>query len=49
MEIIRPAIGWSIGLIGTSVLITLVLGVTVGALLAWKDTPRLLEVLLPSP
>ena len=46
-EIIRPAIGWSIGLIGVSVLITFVLGVTVGALLAWKGTPRAVRAVLP--
>ncbi|HXF61789.1 MAG TPA: ABC transporter permease [Caldilineaceae bacterium] len=46
-EIIRPAIGWSIGLIATSVVITFILGVTVGALLAWKGTPRLVRMLLP--
>ncbi len=46
-DIIRPAIGWSMGLIGVSVLITFVLGVTIGALLAWKGTPRLVRELLP--
>ncbi len=46
-EIIRPAIGWSIGLIGVSVLITFVLGITVGALLAWKGTPRIVRAVLP--
>ncbi len=39
-EIIRPAIMWTIGLVATSVLITFVLGVVVGALLAWKGTPE---------
>jgi len=46
-EIIRPAIGWSISLIGVSVLITFVLGVTIGALLAWKGTPKMVRALLP--
>ena len=46
-EIIRPAIVWSIGLIGVSVLITFVLGITVGALVAWKGTPRIAKALLP--
>lgn len=46
-EIIQPAIGWTIGLIATSVVITFVLGVAVGALLAWKGTPRLVKALLP--
>ena len=46
-EIIRPAIGWSMGLIGVSVLITFAFGVTIGALLAWKGTPKLVRELLP--
>jgi peptide/nickel transport system permease protein len=46
-EIIRPAIGWSMGLIGVSVLMTFAFGVTIGALLAWKRTPRLVRELLP--
>jgi peptide/nickel transport system permease protein len=46
-EIIRPAIGWSIGLIGVSVLITFALGITIGALLAWKGTPKIVKGLLP--
>lgn len=46
-EIIRPAIGWSIGLIATSVIITFFLGVSVGALLAWKGTPKWVQALLP--
>src|SRR5690242_3777316 len=32
-DIIRPAIGWSIGLIGVSVLLTFLLGITIGAAL----------------
>lgn len=46
-EIIRPAIGWTIGLIATSVIITFILGVTAGALLAWKGTPKWVQFLLP--
>ena len=46
-EIILPAIGWSIGLIGVSVLITFVLGITIGAMLAWKGTPKMVKALLP--
>jgi peptide/nickel transport system permease protein len=46
-EIIRPAVGWSLGLIGTSVLLTFGFGVTIGALLAWKGTPRMVRALLP--
>jgi peptide/nickel transport system permease protein len=46
-EIVRPAIGWSLALIGTSVIITFVLGVTIGALLGWKGTPRWARAVLP--
>jgi peptide/nickel transport system permease protein len=46
-EIIRPAVGWSIGLIGVSVLVTFALGVSVGALLAWRGTPSLVKAVLP--
>jgi len=46
-EIIRPAVGWSLGLIGVSVLFTFALGVTIGALLAWKGTPGIVKTLLP--
>lgn len=46
-DIIGPAIGWSIGLIGVSVLITFGLGIIIGALLAWKGTPGMVRTLLP--
>jgi peptide/nickel transport system permease protein len=46
-DIILPAIGWSMGLIGVSVLITFALGVTIGALLAWKGTPGVVRAILP--
>jgi peptide/nickel transport system permease protein len=46
-DIIRPAIGWSMGLIGVSVLLTFVFGVTIGALLAWKGTPGMVRAVLP--
>lgn len=45
-EIIRPAIGWSIGLIGVSVLLTFAFGILIGALLAWRTTPGILRALL---
>jgi peptide/nickel transport system permease protein len=45
-EIIRPAIGWSIGLIGVSILLTFVFGILIGALLAWRSTPGILKTLL---
>jgi peptide/nickel transport system permease protein len=47
-EIIQPSILWTIGLITVSVLITFVLGVTAGALLAWRGTPALVKALVPA-
>ena len=46
-DIILPAIGWSVGLIGVSVLLTFLLGITIGAALAWKGTPKTLKAILP--
>ncbi len=45
-DIVGPAIGWSISLIGVSVFLTFVLGVLIGALLAWKGTPEIVKTLL---
>ena len=47
MDIIRPAVGWSMGLIGVSVIMTFGFGVTIGALLAWKGTPAMVRAVLP--
>jgi peptide/nickel transport system permease protein len=47
LEIIRPSIMWTIGLITTCVIITFVLGVVAGALLAWKGTPSMVKMLIP--
>src|SRR5947209_17134298 len=46
-DIIRPAIGWSLGLIGVSVLVTFAFGVSIGAVLAWKGTPAMVRAVLP--
>ena len=46
-DIIKPAVGWSVGLIGVSVMLTFALGITIGAALAWKGTPRIVRSLLP--
>lgn len=46
-EVIRPSIAWTIGLVGMSVLITFVLGIGAGALMAWKGTPRIVKAVIP--
>ena len=42
-DIVGPAIGWSMGLIGVSVILTFILGVVIGALMAWKGTPEIVK------
>lgn len=46
-EVIRPSILWTIGLIGVSVILTFILGVGAGALMAWKGTPGLVKAVIP--
>lgn len=46
-EVIRPSIGWSIGLVSLSVLITFIFGVAGGALLAWRGTPKMVKAIVP--
>jgi peptide/nickel transport system permease protein len=46
-EIVLPSIGWSISLIGVSVVITFIFGITIGAMMAWKGTPKIVKGLLP--
>src|ERR1700716_4293617 len=46
-EIIGPAIGWSMGLIGFNVTVAFTFGVMIGTLLAWKDTPSIVKAILP--
>jgi peptide/nickel transport system permease protein len=46
-EIIQPSIIWTLGLVTVSVIITFILGVIAGALLAWKHTPGTLKFFIP--
>lgn len=46
-EVIRPAIPWTIGLITVSVFITFILGVAVGAFMAWRGTPAVVKMFIP--
>jgi peptide/nickel transport system permease protein len=46
-EIIQPSIIWTLGLVTVSVIITFFLGVTAGALLSWKNTPRAVKLFIP--
>jgi peptide/nickel transport system permease protein len=47
LEIIEPSIRWTIGLVTTCVIITFVLGMAAGALMAWKETPGMVRMLIP--
>ncbi|MCC6628046.1 MAG: ABC transporter permease [Chloroflexi bacterium] len=47
MDIIRDAIPWTIGLLGTTILVAVFVGSLLGALLAWPRTPRFLHLLVP--
>ena len=46
-ELMAVALPWTIGLLGTTTLLALVIGSLLGALLAWPRAPRFLQYLLP--
>jgi peptide/nickel transport system permease protein len=46
-EIIGRAIPWTLGLLLIAITITFILGNLLGALLAWRQTPRLIRYLIP--
>ncbi len=46
-DLVGQALPWTIGLLFVATLISFVLGNLVGALLAWRGTPRLARALLP--
>lgn len=45
--LVARALPWTIGLVGTATAIFFVVGNLLGALLAWKRTPRLVKILIP--
>src|SRR5687767_13868516 len=47
-ELVRDAIPWTLGLLFVATLLSFILGNTVGALLAWRQTPRMVRTLLPA-
>lgn len=49
LEVIRPSLRWTIGLLTVCIFITFVLGVGAGALMAWRTTPRMIRMLIPFP
>jgi len=46
-SIIGQALPWTVGLVGVATILSCLIGSAIGALLAWKTTPRLLKMLLP--
>jgi peptide/nickel transport system permease protein len=46
-EMVGRAMPWTIGLVGISTAIFFVVGNLLGALLAWRSTPRLVKVMIP--
>jgi peptide/nickel transport system permease protein len=44
---VRKALPWTIGLLAIATIISFIVGNTIGALLAWRRTPRLARTLLP--
>jgi len=46
-DMVARAIPWTLGLLSVATLISFILGNIVGALLAWRGTPRLAKMLLP--
>jgi peptide/nickel transport system permease protein len=47
ITIIGDAIPWTVGLLGTTIIIAVLIGSLLGALLAWPRAPKSLHVLLP--
>jgi peptide/nickel transport system permease protein len=47
-ELIMMRIPWTIGLLAVATTISFVLGNTIGALLGWRRTPKIIKSLLPS-
>ena len=46
-EILAEAIPWTVGLLGTTTLLSFVIGTLLGALLAWPRAPRWMGLLMP--
>lgn len=46
-EIIGQSIWWTLGLVGTSTIIAMVVGTLLGALLGWSKSPRAINALIP--
>jgi peptide/nickel transport system permease protein len=46
-EIVKPALPWTLGLLSLGATLSFLVGITIGALMGWRKTPRWLQNLLP--
>jgi peptide/nickel transport system permease protein len=46
-DMVQRGMPWTIGLLSLATVLSFVIGNTIGALLGWRPTPRMLKVLLP--
>lgn len=46
-DLIKQSIPWTIGLLATAVVIAFAIGISIGALLAWRETPKLVKMFTP--
>ncbi|MHB0875164.1 MAG: ABC transporter permease, partial [Anaerolineae bacterium] len=47
-EMVRPALPWSLGLLTVATACSFSIGITIGALMGWRKTPRWLQRILPA-
>ena len=48
LSLIREALPWTLGLLSTATLLSFLIGNIIGALMAWRNTPRAARALLPA-
>ncbi len=46
-ELVKPALPWTLGLLSVSTVLSFTIGITIGALMGWRKTPRWLRNILP--
>lgn len=46
-DIVTPSLPWSLGLLTVASVLSFIFGITVGALMGWRQTPKLLQKILP--
>lgn len=46
-DIVKPALPWTMSLIGVATILSFGIGITIGALMGWRKTPRWLRNVLP--